>query len=134
MAEPIIVRLINQQDLIVQWLPVKPTGVSEIQQGNLQALAKSIANRSVILLLPASDVLLLAIDLPVKSNNQIKKALPFALEELLADEMETYHLVWHREVKGKLYVAAINQEKFKSCLAGFEEHGIKLDSVYSETL
>ena len=81
MAEPIIVRLINHQDLIVQWLPVKPTGVSEIQQGNLQALAKSIANRSVILLLPASEVLLLAIDLPVKSNNQIKKALREMSEE-----------------------------------------------------
>ena len=134
MAESMLVRLINQQDLIVQWLAVKPTGVTEIQQGNLQALAKSIDNRSVILLLPASDVLLLAIDLPVKSNNQIKKALPFALEELMADEMETYHLVWHRQAKGQVYVAAINREKFKACLASFQEYGIKLDSVYSETL
>jgi general secretion pathway protein L len=134
MAEPIIVRLINQQDLIVQWLSVKPSWSPEIQQGNLQALAKSIDNSAVILLLPASDVLLLAIDLPVKSNNQIKKALPFALEELMADEMETYHLVWHRQAKGKVYVAAINREKFKACLASFQEYGIKLDSVYSETL
>ena len=134
MAEPMIVRLINQQDLIVQWLPVEPTGVTEIQQGNLQALAKSIDNRSVILLLPASDVLLLAIDLPVKSNNQIKKALPFALEELLADEVETYHLVWHRQAKGQVYVAAINREKFKACLACFQEYGIKLAGVYAETL
>jgi len=134
MAEPIIVRLINQQDLIVQWLLAKPSWSPEIQQGNLQALAKSIDNSAVILLLPASDVLLLAIDLPVKSNNQIKKALPFALEELLADEMETYHLVWHRQAKGQVYVAAINREKFKACLASFQEYGIKLDSVYSETL
>ena len=129
-----LVRLINQQDLIVQWLAVKPTGVTEIQQGNLQALAKSIDNRSVILLLPASDVLLLAIDLPVKSNNQIKKALPFALEELMADEMETYHLVWHRQAKGQVYVAAINREKFKTCLASFQEYGIKLAGVYAEIL
>jgi general secretion pathway protein L len=134
MAEPIIVRLINQQDLIVQWLSVKPSWSPEIQQGNLKALAKSIDNSAVILLLPASDVLLLAIDLPVKSNNQIKKALPFALEELMADEMETYHLVWHRQAKGQVYVAAINREKFKACLASFQEYGIKLDSVYSETL
>jgi general secretion pathway protein L len=134
MAEPIIVRLINQQDLIVQWLSAKPSWSPEIQQGNLQALAKSIDNSAVILLLPASDVLLLAIDLPVKSNNQIKKALPFALEELMADEMETYHLVWHRQAKGQVYVAAINREKFKACLASFQEYGIKLDSVYSETL
>lgn len=134
MAESMLVRLINQQDLIVQWLAVKPTGVTEIQQGNLQALAKSIDNRSVILLLPASDVLLLAIDLPVKSNNQIKKALPFALEELMADEMETYHLVWHRQAKGQVYVAAINREKFKTCLASFQEYGIKLAGVYAEIL
>ena len=134
MTEQIIARFLNPKDMMLQWLVLDHSDTREIKQGTLQDLAKTAGKNLVTLLYPASKVLLLDIDLPVKSDKQIKKALPFALEELLADEMETYHLVWHSQVKGKVYVAAINQEKFKSCLAGFKEQGINLASVYPETL
>ena len=134
MAEQIIARFLNHKKMLLQWLILDHSNAREIQQGALQDLAQTAGENLVTLLYPAAEVLLLDIDLPVKSNKQIKKALPFALEELLADEMETYHLVWHRPVKGKVYVAAINREKFKACLAGFKEQGIKLGSVYPETL
>jgi len=118
----------------VQWLLVNDAMLSELQQGTLQDLANNAKNRPVTLLLPASDVLLLAVDLPVKSSSQIKKALPFALEDLLADDVETYHLVWHRQPKDKVYVAAISHDKFQACLLHFQDVGIELDSVYPETL
>ena len=113
MAEQIIARFLSHKDMLLQWLVLDHSNTGEIQQGTLQDLAQTAGENLVTLLYPAAEVLLLDIDLPVKSNKQIKKALPFALEELLADEMETYHLVWHRQVKGKVYVAAVNQEKFK---------------------
>jgi len=134
MAEQIIARLISRQDACVQWLLVNDGTPAETQQGTLQDLAASAKNRPVTLLLPASEVLLLAIDLPVKSSSQIKKALPFALEDLLADDVETYHLVWHRPPKDKVYVAAINHDKFQACLSRFQDVGIQLNSVYPETL
>lgn len=134
MAEQIIARLISQQDDCVQWLLVNDGTPAETQQGTLQDLAASAKNRPVILLLPASEVLLLAVDLPVKSNSQIKKALPFALEDMLADDVETYHLVWHRPPKDKVYVAAINSEKFQACLSRFQDVGVDLNKVYPETL
>jgi len=134
MAEQIIARFLNHKDMLLQWLVLDHSNTGEIQQGTLQDLAQTAGENLVTLLYPAAEVLLLDIDLPVKSNKQIKKALPFALEELLADEMETYHLVWHRQVTGKVYVAAINQEKFKTCLTGFKEQGINLGSVYPESL
>ncbi len=134
MAEQIIARLVSQQDAYVQWLPVNDAMPSESQQGTLQELADNAKSRPVTLLLPASDVLLLAIDLPVKTGSQIKKALPFALEDLLADDVETYHLVWHRHPRDKVYVAAISHEKIQASLLRFQEAGIELDSVYPETL
>jgi len=134
MAEQIIARFLSHKDMLLQWLVLDHSNTREIQQGTLQDLAQTAGENLVTLLYPAAEVLLLDIDLPVKSNKKIKKALPFALEELLADEMETYHLVWHRQVKGKVYVAAVNQEKFKTCLTGFKEQGINLGSVYPESL
>jgi general secretion pathway protein L len=134
MAEQIIARFLSHKDMLLQWLVLDHSNTGEIQQGTLQDLAQTAGENLVTLLYPAAEVLLLDIDLPVKSNKQIKKALPFALEELLADEMETYHLVWHRQVTGKVYVAAINQEKFKTCLTDFKEQGINLGSVFPESL
>ncbi|UOA10529.1 type II secretion system protein GspL [Methylobacter sp. S3L5C] len=134
MAEKIIARLINQQDADVQWLIVNDVTSSAVQQGTLQDLAVSAGNTAITLLLPAAEILLLAVDLPVKSNSQIKKALPFALEDLLADDVDTYHLVWHRPSKDTVYVAAINQVKLQNCLSSFKEAGININSVYPETL
>ena len=134
MTKKIIVRWLKQNDTTLQWLIVDDTQPSKLQQGTLQDLAKSAENQSVTLLLPASEVLLLGLALPVKSNSQIKKALPFALEDLLVDEVETYHSVWHKQPDGKVYVALTNHDKFKVCLASFENAGITLDSVYPESL
>jgi general secretion pathway protein L len=134
MAEQIIARLLNQEDECVQWLVMNNAICSEPQQGTLQDLANSAKKTSVTLLLPASAVLLLAVDLPVKSANQINKALPFALEDLLADDVETYHLAWYRPPKEKVTVAAISHEKFQDYLLRFQELGIELSSVYPETL
>ena len=134
MAEQIIARLLNQKESVLQWLVLDNAITKSIQQGTLQDLAQSAGDNLVTLLYPASEVLLLGIDLPVKSNSQIKKALPFALEDLLADDVETYHSVWHRQPKDKVYVALLNHDKFKACLESFQQAGIKIDSVYPETL
>ncbi len=134
MAEQLIARLQSLQDSTVQWLLVNDALPEKPEQGLLQDLAQAAQNRQLILLLPAADVLLLAIDLPVKTDSQIKKALPFALEDLLADEVESYHLVWHRQPKDKVYVAAINNDKLQTCLLRFQQAGITLGSVYTETL
>jgi general secretion pathway protein L len=134
MTKKIIVRWLKQNDKKLEWLLVDNRQPKELQQGTLQDLAKSAENQSVILLLPASEVLLLGLALPVKRNSQIKKALPFALEDLLVDEVEAYHSVWHKQPDGKVYVALTNHDKFKVCLASFEDAGITIDSVYPESL
>ncbi len=134
MAEFIIARLLKQNDVALQWLVLENSQVGALQQGSLQELAQSAENKAVTLLLPASDVLLLSLELPVKTSGQIKKALPFALEDLLADEVDTYHRVWQKQPDGKIYVALTNLEKFKVCIASFAQAGINLSSVYPESL
>jgi len=133
MAERILIRLLNQSDGRVEWLLINAETQPEVQQGTLQDLANWVGKRPVIVLLPASDVVLLAVDLPIKSNSQIKKALPFALDELLADDVETYHLVWHRQNKGTILVAALSHDQFKARLALFQDAGIEVERIYPET-
>ena len=134
MTKQIIVRGLKQSDTTLEWLFVDNMQLSALQQGTLQDLAKNAENTSVTLLLPASEVLLLGLALPLKSHSQIKKALPFALEDLLVDDVETYHSVWQKHSDSKVYVALTNKAKFKACLAKFEHAGITLERVYPESL
>ncbi len=129
-----VIRLIDYQKMIVEWLMINALGTIEVHQGSIQDCADSLGDRSIILLLPAADVLLLELELPIKSNQQLKKALPFALEEWLVDEVDTYHFVWHRQSDHLIYVAAMNAKKFNFVLAGFEALGLQLTGIYSEVL
>jgi general secretion pathway protein L len=127
MAEPIMARVIDEA---YEWLDSKAIS----RQGNLQELAEVIDNHPVTLLLPATDVLLIELNLPISSQRQLQKALPFALEDYLAYDLEMYHWVWSKQPGDKVAVAAIAHEKLAAYLQGFNEADIKLQSVYAETL
>ncbi|PPD37021.1 MAG: type II secretion system protein GspL [Methylomonas sp.] len=132
MSDPLSVRRLA--DGSFEWLQdFGSEGGAQPVQGNAQQLAEWLQGRPATVLLPAASVLLLALELPVKSNNQIKQALPFALEDWLADELETCHWVWHKQ-QGKVYVAAVSHDSLTACLNALTEASVNVAGVYSEAL
>ncbi|TAN64918.1 MAG: hypothetical protein EPN17_18245 [Methylobacter sp.] len=132
MAEPILARIFDDMDDLYEWSDLVENAA--IRQGSLQQLAQAAANTAVILLLPATEVLLIELNLPISSHRQLKKALPYALEDYLANDVEAYHWVWSKQPGDKIAVAAIAHQKLASWLQCFSEAGIKLQGVYAETL
>lgn len=128
MAEPIIARVFDDIEDCCEWSDLA------VRQGSLQQLAQAAANTAVILLLPATEVLLIELTLPIASHRQLNKALPYALEDYLANDLEDYHWVWSKQPGDKVAVAAIAHHKLASWLKRFNEAGIKLQGVYAETL
>lgn len=57
--------------------------------------------RNVILLAPVEHVVCLARSVPGRSAGQIRRALPFAVEEFLAQDVETMHLAHAPIVRGQ---------------------------------
>ena len=131
MTETLVVRMLDEHDGLYEWLI--PDTAIEPTRGSLTELKETSGQAEVIFLLPAPDVLLLELDLPIKSASKLNKALPFALEDYLADELETYHWVWHRQSTGKLAVAVIAHQCLHRHLQPFDNVGIKLQAVYAET-
>ncbi len=127
MSEPIMARVVDEG---YEWLDSESVN----RQGNLQELAQAVGNHPVTMLLPATDVLLIELNLPISSPRQLQKALPFALEDYLAYDLEMYYWVWSKQAGDKVAVAAIAHEKLVAYLQQFNEAGIKLQSVYAETL
>ncbi|PPD33715.1 MAG: type II secretion system protein GspL [Methylomonas sp.] len=133
MAEKLLVRFSNAQLQSFEWLSID-TPQAQVQSGTWQDLTDAAKDKQLILLLPASAVLLLEITLPIKNIAQLKKALPFALEDMLADDVENYHLVWLKQPQDKVVVAAIPHEKLAAYLALFKDADLELDAVCAEPL
>jgi general secretion pathway protein L len=104
-----------------------------VQHGSLQDLADAVPDAKPILLLPATDVLLFTVDLPV-SQRQIARALPYAIEDGLADDVETYHLAWQKLPDGQVAVAAIGHDVMAGLLQMCQDAGLNLSAVYAEAL
>jgi general secretion pathway protein L len=86
------------------------------------------------LLLPATDVILLELNLPVSSPRQLKQALPYAIEDYLASDVEDYHWVWSKQAGDKVAVVALEHSQMAAYCGQFSEAGIKLQGVYPETV
>jgi general secretion pathway protein L len=92
MAEYLVVRLRRLPEERVEWIAVDDNGTrrGEPGSGSLEEAAAQAAARPVIVLVPATDVLTTTVDIPVRGA-RLNAALPFALEESLADDVETLH-------------------------------------------
>ena len=92
MAEYLVIRLRRLPEQRVEWIAVDDNGTrrGEPGSGSLEEAAAQTAARPVIVLVPATDVLTTTVDIPVRGA-RLNSALPFALEESLADDVETLH-------------------------------------------
>ncbi|WP_197277357.1 type II secretion system protein GspL [Sphingomonas profundi] len=59
------------------------------------------------LFVPGEDVLLLAVDLPLASAARRLEALPFAIEDRIADPIEAVHLAIGGEIGSRRYLVAV---------------------------
>lgn len=101
-----------QADLPVQWVA---DGVSEtLEFGEVQAQAQ--LGGSWTLVLPVEAVTACAVNLPTRKARWLRQALPFAVEELLAEEVELMHLALGEQLAdGRHRVFAVR----RSWLAGW---------------
>lgn len=60
-----------------------------------------------IVLVPCEDVLLLTVDLPLNSRNQRRAALPYAIEDRIAEPLDTVHVALGTAVAPTTYLAGV---------------------------
>ena len=93
--------------------------------GPLQEAVKDVGDREVIVLVPAGDTSTLTCDLPAKGA-RLRAALPFALEEQVADEIENLHFAaGNRRSGGELPVVVVAHDRMNAWLEQLRDAGIK---------
>jgi general secretion pathway protein L len=132
-ADLVLIRFSQEQAGHYEWLITDKRGspVGAVGRGTGDALADACRKRQAVLLLPGADVLLTQARLPVRSAAAIAKALPYALEEQLADEVETLHFVrGPQDVQGNMPVAVIQRQRLERYLAELQQIGVRPERAY----
>jgi len=88
----------------------------------VRSLAKG---RRVVILLPNSDVVLTSVNIPSKNKKQLYQAIPYALEDTLAEDIEDLHFAIHQEAAlADTHVAIINRERLDLTITLLRKKGI----------
>ncbi|HTV53090.1 MAG TPA: type II secretion system protein GspL [Steroidobacteraceae bacterium] len=137
MADTLLIRLARQHDAAVSWLVADANGrvVLPPQRGSLMQAAGYAPGRRLCVIAPAPDVVLTDVEVPIKSGTKVQQLVPFALEEQLAEDIETVHFaVGKRSAEAvRTPVAVVARTLIEQWLAGLREAGLDPEFLYPES-
>lgn len=137
MAEFLVIRLPADDDDLPTWIVVDSDGtrLGAVSRGSLSEAASDAAARQIVVLVPGGEVLTTTIDMPLRNHAKLLAALPYALEEMLAEDVDELHFAaGQRLPNGRVPVAAVSDARMQSWLAALTEVGIKPARLIPEQL
>ncbi|MGH8222126.1 MAG: type II secretion system protein GspL [Woeseiaceae bacterium] len=136
MAEFLVIRIGSGPQDPAHWIAVDASGArrSPPVTGPLSEAVTDIGDREVIVLVPSTDVLTTSIDLPIKGGSRLRAALPYALEEFVAEDVDTLQFAaGSRRSSGRTPVAVVSRARLDEWLSRLAEAGIEAASVVAES-
>lgn len=130
MSETLLIRLdseANPRD----WALLDAEGqmVGEVQQGELPP----VINRRVTVLVPADDVVLTHARVPGRNRQRVLQAVPYALEEQFAEDIENLHFaVGSGSAELGYPVAVVSRSRMDGWVAGLKSLGLAPEAMYAE--
>ena len=121
----------------VQWAVADDRGslVSDPVAGTLAEASAAVEGRRSTLVVPGNDVLLAEALVPGGSQARALQAIPFALEEQLADDVEKLHFALGSKDRDDNYpVAIIDRSTMDTISEQCQEAGLRPTSIVPETL
>src|SRR6185312_8385326 len=137
MADWLLIRLARDPAADASWLVADGAGriVAREQHGALAEASALASGRRVCAVAPASDVVLTEADVPLKSGIRAQQVVPFALEEQLADDVESLHFALGRRAADspRVPVAVISRTLLEGWLGALATAGLKPEAVFAES-
>ncbi len=128
-AQLIFFRLLAADE--AEW--ASPDGHS--QHGSLSELAAVVGNARQIMVVPGEIALLHQVPIPSRKRSTWAKAIPYALEDQLAEDLEDVHLVLgNTPHEGRLPVAVVSHQTMRDWLDICAQHGLAPTVILQEPL
>jgi general secretion pathway protein L len=120
-----------------QWLRLDPEGkpAGKIHVGPLLSAADDAAGLRVVVLVPGADCLLTQVRIPGRNRQKLLRAVPYALEEQLSDDVEQLHFAVGEQTPDEQWpVVVISRAYMASLLEVLVEAGLDVQQVIPEIL
>ncbi len=138
MSETLVIRLRAAEEAPASWLIVDANGARSgpVHSGPVADALGLAQERRVVLLLPGSEVTLAEPELPMRGGARFAQAVPFALEEQLASDVELLHFAVGTRAVGAAGtpVAVVSRATLERWLAQVDAAGIELTAAYADSL
>ncbi|MEG3765539.1 type II secretion system protein GspL [Alteromonas sp. 14N.309.X.WAT.G.H12] len=138
--EQLLVRLGSRHDIPVQWLVWSASEQEIIASGelpdasHLSSLKERAGQRPIIALAPGSDILLKWVALPPRGGRKILSALPFMLEDELAEDISQQFFAIGPKRGDKQAVAVVSREKMNHWRQWLSDAGLFCDRLIPDVL
>lgn len=135
MAERILVHYRGNPEQL-NWLFINEQhNISKIGHGSLAQLATLATGCKLSLLLSADMLYLDQVKLPAASRQKQIQAVPYALEDRLAEDVEDMHFTIGKKLPDdSLAVVAIRKDNLQQLLQNFREQKLAVDEVLPDLL
>lgn len=137
MADWLLLRLPRAPEQPASWLIVDSRGAPSgpPQTGPLSVAAARAAGRRICVLVPGTDVLLSEPEIPAKAGAKLHQLVPFAMEEQLADDIDTLHFAIGKRVdeSPRVRVAVIARSLMDSWLTNLRANGLEPEAMYPDS-
>jgi len=108
---------------------------SDVQTGSLEQAASQVEGRRAMLVLPGSDVLLAEAVVPGGSTARALQAIPYQLEDQLADDVDSLHFAIGTKGKEDNYpVAVVGRETMDTVREQCAQAQLRPTEIVPETL
>jgi general secretion pathway protein L len=135
MPHSLLLRMPTAGDDAGEWLGIDATGLPEAtrQRGPLSLAAAVGRSADVIVLVPATQILLAEPELPPGSGVKLARAVPFALEEQLTEDIDQLvFALGKRRPGGGTPVAVVGRAVLKGWLSALSDAGIEPAALYPD--
>jgi general secretion pathway protein L len=137
MSETLLIHYNPEQAQQATWSMCNSDGelTEKISHGSLTELAAVAPGHSVVILLNSQCLHINQLTLPTKNLQKILKAVPYAIEEFIADDIENFHFVVAKNTHNDTTaVVGINKNTLTNIIQIFQDAGIKLDKIIPDSL
>jgi general secretion pathway protein L len=135
MPQTLLLRLPDPGQDETEWLVIDDAGDSETtrQRGSLTLAAAVSRSGKIIALAPATQVLLAEPELPPGSGVKLARAVPFALEEQVTEDIDHMSFaVGRRRPNGGTAVAAVSRSVLQGWVADLRAAGLEPLAMYPD--
>ena len=105
----------------------------KITTGALAELSEAAADRTSVILLNSHCLHINQLQLPTQNLQKLLKAVPYAIEEFIADDVENFHFVVAKN-NNSTSVVGINKNTLKNIIQVFNDAGIKPEKIIPDAL